>query len=431
MKKMSFVLTLTVLSAMLLAACGGGGTSSTVTPGVGTTTMPTLGTGGDLTPTVGSELGTPTMAGTMETTPSVEATTGTETVATLGSTETPQAGTGMGTGQFALLSNLLKMQVNGKDGSALGSIAGVVVNRPIPNTGADSSMATETPSADGTMATATPDASGGSMETATPTTDAGSGSTGSDSTTMMQGPMVTYLLLNKSGASSGNNSGTMDATATPAATTDALATTTPAADTGSSAMGSEVLVPWSAVSTGAGSSSGSTTPMQALTLSIDSSALANAPAFSSAMDSSVAQSGWDSSITQYWSSQGLQIPATGASSPMTGKSIVMRTPMQSMSVVDSSGQTFGQVADYVVDLTTGAIKYAVLSQGSGASESTYYLVPFTNLDWSGSTTSAGGLNAITLNAASSAFSGAPSITSLDNIDFSNLSQIDSYWMSQK
>jgi hypothetical protein len=425
MKKMSFVLTLTVLAALLLAACGGGGAAEgTPVPGTDLTEAvpgletpaPDLGT--DLTPTVGGGLGTdltPTVAGTVElgTTPEVATTPET--------TATPEAGTGTGANMFVLLSDLIKMQVAGQDGAALGSIAGVVVSRPIPTTGGDTGGELET--------TGTPEA--GMTPEATATLSADTGSDTMDDTAAMSGPFVAYLIINKSAGSTGTgDTGGTDTTATPEAT-DAMTTATPDAgsgDTGgtgdTTGTGAEVLVPWAAVSTDM-AQSGTTAPTE-LTLTIDAEALANAPTFSSAMDTSVAQAGWDTSINTYWTGLGLTIPVTGAGEV---SSIVLRSPFQEMSLVDDAGTSFGAVTDYVVDLNTGEIVYAVLT-GAETNEGKFFLVPFSHLTWGGTGQAAGGLNSMTFSGTDTVLSGAPSYTSVEEIDLTNLSEIESYWMTQ-
>ncbi len=425
MKKKSFVLSLVVIGALLLAACGGAannGNGNGIMPtsefGDGLGTTPGAGdTGGELvdeTPTV--ELGdsdvdttptadagageevdsTPTVdtgaggSGSMDTTPTTEAGTGTDS--------TPQAGVGNEMSNFVLLSDLLQVSVNSADGQQVGSVDGIVINRPIAETSSTSGSDTGTT---GSTAMAAGDAP--SIDYVLVSVDAG---TGSDT----------------SGA--GTGTGSTDATATPAA-----GGSDSTGSVGTGMTGDAVAVPWEAFRTQTGETAAGSSDMgsqfNVLVLDMDSMALAGAPRFS---DESTLAEGWDSDAQAYWSGQGLSIPATGAADAQ-GEPVVIHDTLSNMSVTSDDGQRFGQVTDFVVNLTTGELAYAVIS-GSDAGAGSFYAVPVTHFQWSGDA-AMGGLGEFSASFPQTAFDSAPSFTSLDELDMNGdwNSEIDTYWQS--
>lgn len=514
MKKTSFVLTVFVLAAMLLAACaGGGGNGNTAgTPGVDM--APTLpgdaGTGGDTlgTPTTGADSGLGTPAGddmgTAVGTPTVEATDGadamgTPTTSASGSDDSTGGQAGMSAGQYALLSELIAMSVSGQDGEQLGTVQGVVIDNGIPVTGSDSgtstgsgtgtgtgtgtgagSATTKTPAAggSGTETTSTPEASGsgdsgstGSATTQTPATGdtgsssgtgTGSGTDTSGSVSMGNSPKITYVLVNVDGQSGTSGTGTTtsgsdtssgsDASATgtgtktpvaggsgdaggsgtPEAGSDAMDTTPTAAagssgadSSGMTAGGDAVAVPWDAFAM----EDTNTQAMGTLTLNadVDSAALAGAPTFSDDMAQGMGDQ--TASINEYWSGQGLSIPATGdTDAQQAGQQVVIRDSLSTMSVNDQAGTAVGQIIDFVVDLSTGELAYAVLSGQSGDSQ--FYAVPMDNLTWEAGEGAATGMGTFSAGFDGTVLEGAPSVSSVDEFDWSDTSEFDTYWQSQ-
>ena len=415
MKKKYFILSIVVISAMLLAACGGatnnadgngtpdagagntGGIMPTselgTTPGAGDTGTGTL----DGTPTVGlgEEAGstdaTPTVdagaggAGTTDTTPTAGAGAGTV------NTPTADVGAGAGTGDvsstsnFALLSDLLQVSVNSADGQQVGSVDGVVINRPIAEAG---------------------------------------GTSGSDAIASVEVPSIDYVLVNVTGGAESDTSGSG------AGSTDATPTAEAGTVAGAGQDGNVVAIPFEAFRTQTGEAAAGTdtgTQANALVIDMDAAALAGAPAFS---DESTLAQGWDTEAQAYWSGQGLSIPATGPAAAV-GEPVVIRDSVGTMNVMSQDGQSFGQVTDFVVNLTTGELAYAILS-GTGTSTGSFYAVPVSNLNWtSGTGASMDGAGEFSANFPQTAFEGAPSFTSVDEMDFSAdwNNEIDTYWQS--
>jgi hypothetical protein len=170
----------------------------------------------------------------------------------------------------------------------------------------------------------------------------------------------------------------------------------------------------------------------ALTLSVDASALASAPAF----DASAFSGSVGSDVAQYWSGKGVSIPATGGTAVSTS-SVLIQGSLSGLNVVDSSGQQLGQVQDFVVNTQTGELVYAVLTGGSTFG-SKYYVVPVKVMTWqnNGQSSSSGGnsMGQLQTTAPSSAFSSAPSVNAVSDLDFSTSgwnSSVDSYWNSVK
>lgn len=459
MKKKSLVLSLVVIGALLLAACGGAANNAngngTPDAGAGNTggTMPTsefgdgLGTtpgaedtGGGLvdgTPTVetGGEAGgadtTPTTdagaGGAVDSTPTVDANAGgsgsTDTTPTAeagtGTGSTPQAGIGGEMSNFVLLSDLLQVSVNSADGQQVGSVYGVVINRPVAETSSTTGSGT-----------------GSADAQATPTSDigkgTGAGSTGSTGMASSDAPSIDYVLVSVDAglgagsdtSGSGTGTGSTDATATPA--TGGSDSTGSA---GAGMTGNAVAVPWEAFRTQTGEAAAGSSDMgsqfNALVIDMDSAALAGAPRFTE--ESTVAQ-GWDMDAQTYWTNQGLSIPVTGLDEAQ-GEPVVIRDTLSTMNVMREDGQSFGQVTDFVVDLTTGSLAYAVIS-GSDASAGSFYAVPASHFQWSGDA-AMGGTGSFSANFPQTAFDSAPSFTSLDELDLSGdwNTEVDTYWQS--
>jgi sporulation protein YlmC with PRC-barrel domain len=446
-KKMSLMLTLFVFGAMILAACG---SSNSVDNGLGTPAVEsTLPAGGDATGLETPATGLETETTGMETpTTGIETpAAGLDTTATVATTSestdlttaTPETSTGVTpqaseSGQYVLLSSLLKMSVNSQDGQAVGNVNGVVIDR-------QAGTASDAVGVDA-VATATPATTGstGSDATATATPAAGNASSDSGTVTNIAGsaPRISFVLVNLTGqgASSDTGSSTLKATATVDPNTSAgTATATPGTTTDNSsnstaANGSQVLVPFSAFTVS--SSSASTMGDMALTLSVDASTLASAPAFS---ESDFAGTVGDD-VTAYWSGEGLNIPATGGTAAETGSSMLVRGQIGSIQVMGMDGKSFGQVRDFVVDTTTGELVYAILGGGSTAAGD-LYVVPFSVLNWDGSSASSASANSLgdfSLNVENDRFTSAPTIKNVDELDFSMTdwqSQFDTFWSTTK
>lgn len=419
MKKISVLLTVLVLGALLLAACGQGGAAEG-TPGVGTMEP---GTGLE-TPATGLETPTEGMA-----TDVVEPTTQATTPAAVDTTPTTETDSGSlpQTGsQFVLLSDVLSLSVNGQDGAAVGSVNGVLIDRPTGMASESTDMGT-----DSLSTPAATESTGGAAATATQSTS--TDGSGTDVMAAGNNPRISFVLVSVTGASSSTSgdtgataaTATLDANATPAAT-EAGATGDSGSMASDSASGGQVLVPWQAFEVASASGAGD----MALTLTVDPAVLASAPAFSeSDFAGTVSED-----VTAYWSGEGLTIPMTGGVAE-SANSILLRGQIGSIQINDLEGKSFGQVRDFVVDTTTGELVYAILGGGQG-SMGDLYVVPFNILAWSesmGAAASGGEANSLgsfDLTVGSDLFTNAPTITSLDELDFSTpdwQSQFDSFW----
>ncbi len=167
-----------------------------------------------------------------------------------------------------------------------------------------------------------------------------------------------------------------------------------------------------------------------MTLKVNAQDLASAPAFNASNFSGTV----GSDVVQYWSGKGLSIPATGGSAVGTS-AVLIEGKVNGLNVVGSDGKQFAQVQDLVINTQTGAIVYAVIT---GISGSKIYVVPMTVMTWqnNGQSSSSGGqsMGQLQTKVSSSAFSSAPSISSVGQLDFSSSSwnsNIDSFWNSVK
>jgi len=368
------------------------------------------------------------------------------------------------------------MGVQAQDGTQLGTVQGVVIDRPTESTsgssGTGTSTMTETPAAGSDMSlTETPTVGSDMSFTGTPTVSASGSGSGTGTTSTMTGPRVSYVVIDRSSTGSstgGSATGTM--TETPTAGSSGGST---------SAAGNEVLVPWQAFTVSgaggtSGGSSGTTTETPAaggasddatatpmfggstgssdetptpesssgggatggagttsesgtLVLNVSTSVLSSAPAF----DSSAFTGTISSDISQYWAGQNLSIPATGTTVENTSP-VLITSPMSSITLMDQSGSSFGQVTDMLVETQTGFVSYAVLSGASSFAGKTY-VVPASAISWQSGEGTATGPGQAQLNVPSTAFDQAPSIDSIDELDLSTPtwnSEINSYWATQ-
>lgn len=455
LKKSSLIISFLLLGAIILAACGGSSSNSSQSP-VGTT-LPnnsglTTGTPSALTPAAGSELttGTPA-AGAMATQTQTTGSSGTTTqtpAAGANTTTTPAVGSEVtatpttsgsgalpqsGTSQYALLSNILQSRVQDQTGKELGSVNGVIIDRSTETSGAASATVTATPS------------SGNS----------GSSASGTVSTSVS--PRISFVIMTASGtantSSNSNNSVNSTVTATPSTAGNASGST-------SNANG-QVLVPWQAfkvsgsgsVPSSSTSNSGSTNANPTATVSasnnnsatgsiptmsnvvlvltVDSNALASAPAF----DASAFKGVVASDVTQYWASKNLSIPATGGAVAGTnvGTSVLIRGQIGSLNINDPDGKALGQVRDFIVDTTTGNIVYAILSGGS-AFGGNLFVVPMSVMVWQNGQGQGVDLGTFQLSVPSTSFSTAPFIKSLESLNLNSAdwkAKIDAFWNSLK
>jgi hypothetical protein len=193
--------------------------------------------------------------------------------------------------------------------------------------------------------------------------------------------------------------------------------------------------------TASSSSSMTASSGNVLTLTVNASVLSQAPAF----DASAFNGTVNPDVAQFWSSQGMSIPVTGANSGGNSAALIKAQMNGSgqysvidFNAVDNSGQAFGQVQDFIANEQTGDMRYAVLTGGTLGSN--FYPVPMNVLTWQASgqnSASSGAAKNLTLlqaNVSVNTIQSAPSVSSLDQLNLNSPgwnSNIDSYWSSVK
>ena len=474
MKKFYTAISILMLAAFGLAACSTPtGTNVTQVPNSTATVSSLLPTGtssagGLPTATVASGT-TPTAALTQSaTTPTAETTqaattptaamTQAATPATTGTPVTSGTPSANFTGQIVPLSVFLNWTVQSSDNQQVGKVAGVIVNgqssstASIPATGA-----TATPAA--VMDTPTPAMTTPTAAMATPTASANYGS--GTGTTAANVPQISYLIVDVSQAAvtavgNSNSGASLNATETPTAAmetptaaaqtpTAAMQTPTTSASGGTTAAGEAnyVLIPYQAVAfdqmTGAALSSA----YQNNVLVVNSTAADVMGAQMYALNNlpDMTSANWASSIDQYWASTGVQIPATGANnggtSPSTtgSNTFVITYPFKGFTLNDKSGANLATVNDFLVDVPTGKLLYAVIS-GSNLG-SNYYAVPMSGFTYeatpntaaAATETNAPTVSTFNSNYMASDFAQAPNVSLRNDFMLSSdwENQVNTYW----
>jgi hypothetical protein len=195
---------------------------------------------------------------------------------------------------------------------------------------------------------------------------------------------------------------------------------------GANGATSETIIPWELFTF---NSSGTS---QTFSLKGSASGLANAPVVSLPSQSGVLASGWDNAQTQYWTSQGIAVPVTGAATqPETD--VLVRNTLNGTNVVDTKNQVLGSMTDILVDSTTGQFTYAVFSGGQLFGNRTF-VVPVKNLIFQFQNLGAGvsGLGNVQLNFSPDVLKNAPSFNGinlipLDPATLTNL--LNQFWQS--
>lgn len=117
----------------------------------------------------------------------------------------------------------------------------------------------------------------------------------------------------------------------------------------------------------------------AITLqNVQAEALSGAPDFNDDLDLTVQD--WDNEFRTYWSGQGLSIPATGDAA--MGAPVVLDDEFNNINAVNNNGDDLGEVEDFILDQSTGTFNYAVLAAGGflGIGEK-YIPVPMNMVQW--------------------------------------------------
>lgn len=437
MKKMSLLLTVFVMAAMVLAAC----TSQPGIPATGPTTAATTSAGTTGTPPAAASpsavaVGSPTAlatsgtgASTQTTTtavasPSAEASvtsaaTGTtaaptsaatsatqqatsaaptsaaatsavtaQTTATTstgaggsgtGQTTTPSAGTtgtqqaGVNQAQFLRLSNLMKLTVQTSDNQQVGAVNSVVIERPM--------VANNT--------------------------------SGNTTAVSASAPFVRYVVVTVNSMISSKNTAT-------------------------TGTGMQVLVPWQAfdfsnLSVAQNSANASqTASISTLTMSVDMATFASAPRFDVTQLQNGASNTWQSQTSQYWATKGLNASANGGNvTSQSGDMVVIGKQMNGFNIVGANNAVLGQVADFLVDTKTGAVSYAVITTQGQNGQS--FFIPLSNLSWVlpvGQNTISS-LGNLAINIPPAVLQNAPSFGALNNLQLSPdwVQQVNQFWQA--
>lgn len=396
MKKFVFPLTLIVIAALLLAACGStAGTTGNVTPGAGTESTPAVEVTGGITPEATNAIG--------DTTPTVEATAEATTAATAEATSaatkevtaeataastpsgtatveaTPATGTGstggttggtVAEGQYVRLSTLLTAKVSTNDSQPAGEVDGVLVEHPVPPPAAAEGGASAAATPEATATSATPDEK-------------------------TQEFTIRYVLVDTSTAKTATNS----------------------------SGGHIAVIPWQAFDM-ASMASGST-----LTLNVASSALASVPLMRL---SEIASPGgnWAGDVATFWSGQGVAgIPNTGAAGGINTENLALiPREFRGITISDQQGAALGNIADFLIDPSTGVVVSAVFNGGE-AFGSKSFAVPMTHLTWSGNIGTQ--LGTFQFNFPNDVLKNAPSFDSLQNLNLNQdwSTQFNQFWNS--
>lgn len=408
MKKLSFIISLLMIAAMLLAACGGSDADENQTPGsemtpgaAVTEAVPGTGSSTDLTtPTVAEATNTPEAAATKESTPTTAAGAGeaTPTTSTGAAESTPQAGVPV-TGNECnptRVEKLLDFAVADAQGNKLGEVGAVVMLR-------DTSAMPVTSSAAGSTA-------------ATPTTDAGAAASASAGS--QAAPKVAYLIVD---VENSNNRVAVPFSAfaykanSAAAGSAKTAGSDKAAATPTTAAGADNAAGTPTVEGAQQPADKVSTDECVLTLNVKQDVLAKAPAFESDNLDFTAKD-WDKAFTSYWTQQGgLSIPQTGSAKLAAPVLVENQVSIDARNV---NGDDLGEVDEFVIDQKTGDVKYAVMAAGGflGIGEK-YILVPVSALQWvtkEGADAKDPGY--FILNTTKEDLSKAPSFDDLDKLD---------------
>jgi hypothetical protein len=165
-----------------------------------------------------------------------------------------------------------------------------------------------------------------------------------------------------------------------------------------------------------------------LVLAVDAAVLDAAPMVTDEQLANAASGGLDTTVSEYWASQGMQIPATGAPSgdDQGGQvSLVLQKDFNTMSVSrhdDSS--TVGTVQDFIVNRNSGVVEFAVLNVNSKI-----IAVPMSAFEVQ---VGAVGSSTLMIDADEATLSGAPAFDNWDSFDFSDSgweTQYHDYWQS--
>ncbi len=139
----------------------------------------------------------------------------------------------------------------------------------------------------------------------------------------------------------------------------------------SNANGNEVLVPWSEFAFNQANGA------QTITLNLAASALANAPHFTQDQLTNGQPIDYTQTL-QYWSSQGINVPVTGVTTPESGNLVFIPSNFNQINVTDTKNNVIGPISDLLISPSTGEITYAVFNGGQLLGNK-FYVVPVSYL----------------------------------------------------
>lgn len=464
MRKYRYLVSVLLLVAVVLSACGGANNSNS-TPGANTTP----GAGENETPVTGGEVDvTPTLAVTdmVETSPTVEATVAPTTDAgAVDATATPAEGAAVDTTPTSevpvtgvdeecnpyLLRNYLEMEVVDNTGNLIGEVDGIVIYRDaalgaaaVDQTGVTGAAdATATPGAGGGAADATATPAAGAAD-ATPTTDAAGGTgagAGALNAADYGAPMVAYVVLDLDDASEMGDQDVLvpfSALTAPEANLPVVAggtgDNTGAAGTGTDnptatqAAGEAAATP----TAGVDDQGNIVDTACVVTFNGEMATLTGAPLLENDNWPDFTTEGWDEEFNTYWTTNGVSADFTGPNGETMGSPVVLRDGFEDIDVENANGDDIGEIEDFVIDSATGRFQYAVLAAGGflGIGEK-YIPVPVNQVLWGNFDDDVEDMGEVVVNVPEDAWENAPSFDDLNVIDFTTdawHSDVDTFWV---
>lgn len=390
MRKNIFIISILLVAAMAISACSAGAsTAPAPTSAAGSPVAPTTGTSTVSVPQTGSTTGTPavqTAAPTSAVTEATSSATGTPAAAATTAATAPAA-------------------------TAVATIASTMA-------------ATDTPGA----VVTTP--------LATQTTAAGAGTNGTPQAAVSDQFVRLSILLQSNlvtGSENGQITGVVIAQPQPSSTNGTAQVKVPyvryvVVNTGSSA--GETLLPWQMFTFSPVSTAANGGMTQNFTLNGTAASRSNAPRVTLPAETGVLTTGFDSQLAQYWAGQGFTVPVTGASQQEPGTQVILRKTVNGTNIVGSGSEALGQVADFLINPTTGEFAYAVFNTGPSLGNR-QFVVPVQNLNFNLNNASAKGLGDLQLNITSELLKTAPSVTNLNQVplDPALLQQLNTFWQN--
>lgn len=421
MKKFPILLSLLIISAMVLAACGSSGDENREgnengagTPaGQVTGTMPVSGTAGAVTGTPASGAAAGSVTATAVVNNEVTATVNPNTATTpqgnasgqSGATGTPNVPVTGSQQQCRVdnLSQLLGYTVRDSSGVEVGKIGGAVLLR-------DTSVMP--------VNTATP---GTNVTPAANNSDNGATNSGAAQMVKSVEPVIDYLILDLSANNSASGKQVLvpykafklDAYKNDAAGSATAVANTPAANVTGTPNAAGTPAPDASNQTGANANGSANNTGQGLSsvcavgLTLKGADLANAPVYDKNAAPDFTAKNWDEAFRAYWNGKVQVVPVTGGDK--MGAPVVMSDGWHEINAVNANGDDLGEVVNFITNPKTGALTYAVLKAGGFLGIGAKYVpVPMSVVTWQIDDKDIAGLGRIVINTAKDQWQNAPS-----------------------